>query len=122
MPDRSGAVNNFVEIDDQEDGFDFEDFVSAPMASSPPGSYEQTIPKLDNTTKPPPTLPPHLMQGMYVCMYLCMYVCKYVCMYVFVYMYLYVCMYVCMYVCIACMYVCVCSCEYILFIYTYVYQ
>jgi 5'-AMP-activated protein kinase regulatory beta subunit len=68
MPDRSGAVNNFLEVDDEEDAFDFEDFVSAPaMSSSPPGAYEQCVPKLDHTTKPPPVLPPHLMQVLLNC-------------------------------------------------------
>ncbi|XP_063901161.1 5'-AMP-activated protein kinase subunit beta-1-like [Zophobas morio] len=72
MPDRSGAVNNFLEIGDaDEDDFDFEDFVSASApAKSPPGDsggYSQTIPKLDGTSKPPPVLPPHLMQVLLNC-------------------------------------------------------
>ena len=67
MPDRSGAVNNFVEIDDQDDGFDFEDFVTANTNSDDSDSqYCQNIPKLDSATKPPPTLPPHLMQVCFI--------------------------------------------------------
>eukprot|EP00123_Amoebidium_parasiticum_P015647 comp23083_c0_seq1/m.37042 comp23083_c0_seq1/g.37042 ORF comp23083_c0_seq1/g.37042 comp23083_c0_seq1/m.37042 type:complete len:269 (-) comp23083_c0_seq1:406-1212(-) len=60
-PDRSGAVNNVVQVTDT-DAFDFEDFISTPVAMSPPGAYDNQIPKLDPVTKPPPVLPPHLMQ------------------------------------------------------------
>eukprot|EP01134_Creolimax_fragrantissima_P006022 CFRG6022T1 len=68
MPDRSGAINNFVEVADEEDDFDFEGFVSTPaVISSPPGSYAQDIPTLNAQTKPPPVLPAYLMQVLLNC-------------------------------------------------------
>eukprot|EP00123_Amoebidium_parasiticum_P002243 comp13482_c0_seq1/m.9022 comp13482_c0_seq1/g.9022 ORF comp13482_c0_seq1/g.9022 comp13482_c0_seq1/m.9022 type:complete len:281 (-) comp13482_c0_seq1:157-999(-) len=62
VADRAGAINNFLEVCEVDDVFDFEDFASSSSLLSPPGSYGREIPKLDSSVKAPPVLPPHLQQ------------------------------------------------------------
>eukprot|EP01135_Chromosphaera_perkinsii_P001222 Nk52_evm21s162 gene=Nk52_evmTU21s162 len=62
LSDKSGAVNNSITISDEyfEDPLNTQ--TSRAMPESPSGQYSQEVPKFDNDTKPPPVLPPHLLE------------------------------------------------------------
>eukprot|EP00128_Syssomonas_multiformis_P006624 Colp12_sorted_trinity150504_noHs@21125 len=63
MPDQSGAMNNYLEIFPQEPEDGTCELTRPPTApGSPPGSYGQTLPTFNDSSRTPPILPPHLLQ------------------------------------------------------------
>lgn len=62
IPDPYGAMNNYVEVLPIDVAYDIEADAQSIFSTSPPGVYGQEIPPTEYGAKPPPVLPPHLLQ------------------------------------------------------------
>ena len=61
VPDPYGAMNNMVDVLPPDSLYEIESDESL-LSSSPPGTYGQDMPPMEYGAKPPPVLPPHLLQ------------------------------------------------------------